>query len=442
MHACWLVRIISVAILVGLSPAILAGCAIVDNVGVHTDTLNESIADYNAYSILLNIVRASESEPLNFVAVTQASPNTSLQGTAGAPSVTFAPYKFTGYGFSGSSIQGTMSDALTVQPVDDPQSWQALLTPIDVGTIGFFIKQGYQPELLLWLFVDRIRICGDSDCKKYEVLVNDPDDGTSFQKFYGLLPALVQSGFTIEIERGRPKGGTVPSSKICFDRSAALFADEAKSRLPPASWRTVSRPLRRNELPKPDNCSKSWLPGKQGDSGNGSDSSKGGTSIPQPIYVYLNYLSPNKVPTTKSKDSTSAWFDLPPDLPYPAANGAWKILWRDKLVSKSTKVKIQFSTRSAYGVYLFLGRLLHWQREDERHLPIRLEYTGDDSAILDIVNNHLSNCYTQLVYNSAQYCVPREAYNTKRTFTILHQLVGLNIAFTATPATLNVRTIP
>lgn len=432
--------ITSVSTFVSLSTLLLGGCAIVDNVGAHTDTLNESIADYNAYSILLNIVRASESEPLNFVAVTQASPSTGFTGNATVPTFTFMPYKLASYGISGNSITGTTSDALTVQPVDDPQSWQALLTPIDVGTIGFFIKQGYQPELLFWLFVDRIRICGDSNCKNYEVLVNDPDDGTSFEKFAGLLLELMHSGLTIEIERGRPKSGTTPSSKICFDRSAALFADEAKRRLPLAPGRAGSTPYTPSELPKPDNCSKSWLAGKQDDSGSGSDSSKGGASIPQPIYVYLNYLSPNKVPKIKSKDSTSAWFDLPPDLPYFAAKAASTILTRDKLVSKSTKIKIQFSTRSAYGVYLFLGRLLN--REKVSNVPLRLEYTGDNTSILDIVNNHLSNCYTQLVYNSVQYCVPRDAYNTKRTFTILHQLVGLNIAYTATPATLNVRTIP
>ena len=423
----------------GLGAITLSACAIVDNVGLHTNTLNESIADYNAYSILLNIVRASESEPLNFVSVTQASPNTSLMGNAAVPTFTLSPSVLTSYTTPGNSAQATTSDALTVQPVDDPGSWQALLTPIDVGTIGFFVKQGYPAELLFWLFVDRIRICDDSACNHNIELVNDADDPSFHTKkgerspaFAKLLPNLIADGLTVDIARGAAKSGETPESEICFGIAAARNARQlAQKNLQLTSGTRSPGPM--PPLPPPNDCT-GWLSGQK-NSSDSTNSSKGSSStvLSQPLYVYLNYLDPNKLPKSQQQkqQKPQAWYDLPSkDIPLATRGAAWP----NRPFPKGGK--IQFSTRSAYGVYLFLGRAL------ERRDQLQLTYTGDDPYILHITRDQVSDCYTQIVYNSVQYCVPRTAYNTKRTFAILHQLVGLNIVHASTPAVLNVRTLP
>ncbi len=420
-------RVIATIILAGLCAAAVTSCAIVDSVGLRTNTLNESIADYNGYSILLNIVRASEAEPLNFVAVTQGSPNTSYQGNAAVPTFNLSPYALTTYSTPGNSVQATASDALTVQPVDDPGSWQALLTPIDVGTMGFFVKQGYPMEILSWLFIDRIRIV--SGPGRYEELVNDPDD-PSFYRFTTLLPNLIVDGFTVEIDRAPPKSGQSPTSRICFKRSVALNALQEASKLPLTTGETVPGAAPRILLPAGDDCS-AWLAGEQNSAQ--ADSSSKAAAPSSPVYVYLN---PAKLPSPKPQKppTGSAWYDFPAVIPQAVRAVAWPHQLIPAKLPKGSK--LQFSTRSAYAVYLYLGRYLR------ENIQPKVTYTTDNDSLLTIVHDRTINCFAQLSYNREHYCVPDEAYNTKRTFAILHQLVGLNIVHTSTPAVLNVRNLP
>jgi hypothetical protein len=82
--------------------------------------MNQSMANYNNYSTLLNIVRASRSEPLLFVAVTQANPNLTLTGNAAVPAFTFSPYHLAMNVVSGNNATAAASDSMQIQPLDDP----------------------------------------------------------------------------------------------------------------------------------------------------------------------------------------------------------------------------------------------------------------------------------------------------------------------------------
>jgi hypothetical protein len=202
-----------IIICAGLFAGVAAGCAIVDDVGIRTSTMNRAMAAYNNDAILLNIVRASQYEPLNFVAVTQGSPNLSLVGNIAVPGLTFNPYHLATSTINGNTASATASNSMQVQPLDDPGSWQAMLTPLDVATIGFFIKQGYPRELLLRLFIDRLM----TDGKQY---VNDPSN-PEFYDFQIALANLVLMGFTVEVEKGAPKSGQNPTSRICLNKTDA-----------------------------------------------------------------------------------------------------------------------------------------------------------------------------------------------------------------------------
>jgi len=64
----------------------------------------------------------------------------------------------------------------------DAQSWQAMLTPVDAATIGFFIKQGYSPELLFWLFIDHLRQqMGPNTYEEYTNAPTNLDDSNSLR---------------------------------------------------------------------------------------------------------------------------------------------------------------------------------------------------------------------------------------------------------------------
>jgi len=130
----------------------------------------------------------------------------------------------------------------------------------------------------------------------------------------------------------------------------------------------------------------------------------------------------------------SAWYDLPSKLPQPVRGTVWKVPENVKLPAGS---KIQFSTRSPYAVYLYLGRWLKVSATPQFFFTI-----PPDAGLITVLGDQSINCFTQLSYQGQHYCVPQEAYNTKRIFAILHQIAGLNIAHASTPPTLSVRTVP
>src|SRR5580704_708336 len=68
-------------LLVGL----LAACAVIDIVDPRFDSVNRSTAKARNESILLNIVRASHSAPLNFVSFTRVSGSMNMSASAGLP---------------------------------------------------------------------------------------------------------------------------------------------------------------------------------------------------------------------------------------------------------------------------------------------------------------------------------------------------------------------
>ncbi|MGA2129738.1 MAG: hypothetical protein ABSG76_26700, partial [Xanthobacteraceae bacterium] len=230
----------------------LSACAVVDDATLRAETMNATIGSYNSYAILLNIIRASNNEPLNFVAVVGGAPNSTLTANAAVPTFTFSPWHLSTYATSGNSASASASNILAVSAVDDPGSWQAMLTPVDVATIGFFIKQGYPRELLLRLFIDRIK-------KKHPIypggpteVINDPTDPNFLQALKSLANMVV-AGTTVEIGRGSSKVGDNPPSKICFNQADAIFAQDIVRQIETASGRQYV-PAR---IP-PDICGK-WL---------------------------------------------------------------------------------------------------------------------------------------------------------------------------------------
>src|SRR5947209_4066925 len=75
------VTLVSSALLV----AVLSACAVIDIVDPRFDSVNRSTAKARNESILLNIVRASHSAPLNFVNFTRVSGSMNVAATAGLP---------------------------------------------------------------------------------------------------------------------------------------------------------------------------------------------------------------------------------------------------------------------------------------------------------------------------------------------------------------------
>jgi hypothetical protein len=383
---------LSVALLAG----VVGGCAAVDDVMPRTAVINTSMANYNNYSTLLNIVRASQNEPMLFVAVTQGSPNLSLAANVAAPGFTLNPFHLVTTTIGGNSASATASDSMQIQPLDDPASWQAMLTPVDVATIGFFIKQGYSRELLFWLFIDHLR--EQTGPNTYSEYTDDPTNPKDVEKFGGKLDTLVLRGLTIEVERGAPKYGQNPASRICFETAEAKRVQRF---IKPVPGEPVT-PL----APRKDECG-AWLLGQAADAG----SSQGKGTTPG---------ASAKPPAIQKSPPPEVWYALPP-----IAGQKW-----------------QFTTRSPYAVYQMMGRWLENVRNESVVKGLTLNTVEGDNLLVHIETNRTAGCFVSLSHNGQNYCVPDEANLTKTIFSILHQVTGLNIAHAQLPGTLTVRALP
>jgi hypothetical protein len=134
-----------------------------------------------------------------------------------------------------------------------------MLTPVDAATIGFFIKQGYSRELLFWLFIDHLRLqTGPNSWQEY---TNDPTNPDDVQQFGGPLATLIQKGLTIEVERGAPKSGQNPASRICFEAAEAKRVWRFFQNLQPVSGGQSSQKAVMLG-PSQDKCSDEWLQGQ------------------------------------------------------------------------------------------------------------------------------------------------------------------------------------
>src|SRR5689334_11113181 len=136
-------------VLVGL----LGACAAVDStIQPRYDTFNRQLERARNESILLNIVRASHDWPLSFSTVSQVSPTFSNATTFGMPSWLAGP---TPRGAAAPGSPGrdvifgnqqnfnnstTITTGFTVAPQEDRNFYNALLRPIDLHILGYFIR--------------------------------------------------------------------------------------------------------------------------------------------------------------------------------------------------------------------------------------------------------------------------------------------------------------
>jgi len=79
------IRIVSALAATSACACLFANCALVDKLDTRADELNRTFTDYRDLSTLLNIVRASRNEPMNFVVMTGTTGHGALTGNEGLP---------------------------------------------------------------------------------------------------------------------------------------------------------------------------------------------------------------------------------------------------------------------------------------------------------------------------------------------------------------------
>jgi hypothetical protein len=385
----------------------LVGCAIVDSsVAPRSDTVSRNFANARNEAILLNIVRASHNDPLSFSAISQAIPQMSNGTNLGLPTfMTGSPFCPTPTTCSiGSSSPGrgalfgnqVASDSVSVQTQftlstqETHDFYNALLRPVDLYIVNFFIRQGYPRELLFWLFADKIKVKRGSFVSGVEYnppySYGCPDANAaarSPESFRDWAEIAVVAGLSVEerVVEGHGKDGKSSKSaigRLCFDEVAGREGIEAMKKLDPERYQAL----------------------------------------------FTKFLSNGAALRTFS----------------PKCGESWKTVMSkdDRLTMRVSGIEFEIVPRSPYGMYQFLGKLMAQGARPPSdgvtppggdELPL-VSTVADDSKIINIRLGGGPDCFITTMFRDGEYCVPNDAANTKRIIGLLAALTALQTTAT------------
>jgi hypothetical protein len=223
--------------------ALGSSCAYNDHVDNRVATYDVAAEKSRDEMILTNIIRASLAEPLAFLQLGQVTGIASAQTTIGLPSLVLGPpptkaiealQKQTVFGADAGTTgfaanSGTIGGSTTVNvtPSETKEFYLGLLTSVQPDTLAFFKQQGIAPELLFYLFTDRVI---EEKGGAIHQLRNDPLD-PNFDQFRNYVTLAMRYGLAAEEEPGaapaasaKKKAGTgddAPQHKwrLCFEKS-------------------------------------------------------------------------------------------------------------------------------------------------------------------------------------------------------------------------------
>ena len=415
-----------------LLAATLGACAAVDStVAPRYDTVSRSIAEARNESILLNIVRASHDYPLSFSTVSQVIPQMTNTTTMGLPSFLEGPNPqclpsggaarcLTPPGSPARDIifgnQNNLTDAVAVQTQfnlstqETKDFYGALLRPVDLYVLDYFIRQGYSRELLFWLFMDSVEVTVGGRTIGFQF--NPPYDYGCPEReprhrcFREWIELATLTGLSVDEHTERSDksdggkgggGGGRALARFCFDEVLARRGQAAMEQASPG----------------------------------------------RPEELIAKYVDPGTLKQLSPKCG-SPW---PKQNPEEAA--------ADTLKFRVGPLQFALLPRSAYGIYQFLGRILRESGKgalDDSQIPPylrrgelqpELSSIAEDHKLLNVVLNSSSGgCFAETRFIDGYYCVPEEgSANTKRIFGLLAQLLALQTSASDLAITPTVHTV-
>lgn len=377
---------------VALAACVLAtaieGCAVIDRADPRHDTINRAAANARNESILLNIVRASHDVPLNFVAFSRVSGSQSAQANVGLPAFGVGPVPLVSsvqkqivFGSSVFNANTNVNNSFDIGILESKEFYSGLLTPVDLATLNYFVRQGYSRQLLFWLFVESIRETVNGRTYEYR---NDPVTALScdnaFPKgrrcFSHVIDDALRFGVTVQTETvskttNQGRTTTTVYGRLCYDEVLARRAYDEYRLRPGSISPRCSEPWRRKSPVVPP-------PPRQGGRNDSPVEVEG-----NPDTLEFEVLAPYRV--------------------------------RYEIVSRST-----------FGIYRYLGGVLRNQHDmitlrgrRDRNEPERI-------PLLEISSDQSGGCFVDLHFEGHYHCVPREgAESTKAIFGLLAQLIAL-----------------
>ncbi len=363
----------------------------VDNIEPRYEHINHAAAAARNEGILLNIVRASKNIPLSFIAFSKVAGTTNVNMNAGMPAFGLGPgplvFNVNRQAiFSNSVLSGSASakNDFDITLLETKEFYNGLLGPVDLPTLNFFVRQGYTRELLFWLFTESVRETVGGRTFEYR---NDPDPAIACETvrgqsrcFSNMVEIALASGLTVQTRSDRAAGAAKATvlGRLCFDD---VLAQRARRFYPPEIFATLQSSS--GHRPR---CTDPWQKER--------------------------------------------------------ADGGTDLLTFEVLGSPQGRIRYEITTRSTFGIYQFLGRILATGATEQIRLYGRLNVDEDPRLLAVGAGGDAGGCFVELGYDGGYYCIPRQrAENTKRIFSLLSQLLALRTLAGDLAITPTVRTV-
>ena len=408
--------------LCALFACILTACTAVESTLNDRGTaVNIGSGNLREDSILLNIVRASRFEPMNFMALSKYNASGIVEGNLQVTSNQGLMYDILNKGPVGSGMTATTSVVrgvvtpsakvntsanFDVAPLENQDFYGQFLSPLDIQTINLLVNAGISRELVLHSIVKGVRVVrADGTVFEYQ---NDPaNDGWLGQQGpeqRRQCEQLSQRGafgspFANTLWSGQHARDCVYQKFLYFLRAALEYGMTTQPQL-------VPNHLARGDKTQPKMVSRVVM-----------------CFDPAVAQEYGRIVHPSLACGSGHFSATNPIFrGIGPQV-----KGVLPVM------------------RSPYAVFQYYGRLLATETAERVKLfdarTIRLP-TGD-STLLTIQKGMRGDCFARAAHDSGLYCVPNQgANNTKQVFVLLNVLVNLSTKRNALPLTPTVYVAP
>jgi hypothetical protein len=432
-----------VAVLAAASLA--SGCVAFGGVARTAGTIDRSAGEARNDSILRNILRASQHEPLYFYSISRVSGSGMEDFKFNLPPFTVGPKQLTtqrNYTFGADILDSQHSGSFDVALLDSKNFYQGMLAPLDLLEINLLLKQGFPRELVYRLVVQDITVYDDQGLHRY---VNDPRKG-------GAGPPIPMNASLADIL----KLSSSRDFNLYFEAAMTHgITTETYSRLDSGAGGDA------DAKPSGEGGGRGGAPasGKKGPMATSSaarlcfdetlieDSSPIGKLSMADVKLSGNLCGerPFIIPVAEASE------------PLPALQKAYDDCKKLNAASAAPNspaqhsnrfcarfgpqiMAVELNTRSLFGVFQYLGDVLNSRGDVELWGLGAADEPRASGPLLQISNSRTEACFANITQGTVRYCIPTKGGDAlKETFSIINALQALKTSPGDLPATTAVR---
>jgi hypothetical protein len=427
-----------------MAAGLASACVSFGGVSRTAGTIDRSAGEARNDSILLNILRASQHEPLYFYSISRVSGSGMEDFKFNLPPFTLGPKQLAAqrnYTFGADILDSQHSGSFDVALLDSKNFYQGMLAPLDLLEINLLLKQGFPRELVYRLVVQDITLYDDKGLHRY---VNDPTRGAAG-------PPIPMDASLADILR------------LASSQDFNLYFEAAMTH--GITTETYSR------YGGPDDVSDAKPSGDNGDHGGPhGDDKKGAPSITSAARLCFDETlieggtaigNLSKTDVEKSGNQCGVRPQMIPmaeaSEPLPALQEAYNDCKKanDAAAAPTSAAQhsnrfcarfgpqimaVQLNTRSLFGVFQYLGQVMNSSSDVELWGLGAANEPKASGRLLEISNSRTDSCFAVISRGATRYCIPTKGGDAlKETFSIINALQALKTSPGDLPATQAVR---